>query len=90
MLHNAGGVVQIPHGRFAITAGLNVHHMHSGPGGAVMYFLFGEVQIVFRVARVQGDFAIGFGQHIFDQGPRVTQSAIVTKNSAGANHDINA
>jgi len=90
MLHNSRGIVQIADGGFAVAAGLYVDHMHRSPCGAVMDLLFAKVQIMFRIARAKRDLAIGFGQHIFDQGTGVAQAAILPKNSAGADHNINA
>ena len=90
MFHNTRCIVQVADSGVAVTAALHVNHMHRGPGGAVMNLLFAEVQIVFRIARAKCDFAVGFGQHIFDQSTWVKQPPIIPKNRPGADHNIDA
>ena len=69
--------MQVLHGAFAIGTALNIDHMHSGPGGAVMHAGAGQGQIMTRIAAVQGDGFGGFGEHVLDERAGEAQAVVI-------------
>ncbi len=87
---DAGGVVQVLQGGFAVAAAVDIDQVHRRPGGAVMHPVAGQMQVVARVAAVQGDVAGGHRQHVLDQRAGKADAPVVAQDRARAGQDLDA
>ena len=81
---DAGGVVEVLHGGFAVGAGLDLDHVNRGAGGAVVDAGALHVHVMRRVAAVEGQRLRGHRQRGLDHRRRKPQPVV------GAGHGARA
>ena len=89
-IDQAGDVVKVGQGRFAILAGVDVDDVHCRAGGAEMDPLAGYIEAAGRIMPVKGEPTACLGEHVLDEARGKTQPAILVQPPARRRDQLDA
>ena len=86
LLDDAGRVIDVGKVGFAIGVVLDIDHMDSRPGRAVMHTRAGQQHVVLRVLAVKRDISRRLGQHVVDKRPREADTPVIARDGTDGRH----